>query len=213
MAHTFSDQLRQAVRDCGTSRYALARQLSISESTLSRFLSGERGLTLDLLDQLADVLGLKIVVTMQRVARPSRRGPKPKGEKKMLVKTKVNWEVVAMGAAKDASENNFSSRRGIYFFEDVNVLCVYNNHPYGSEPLTKQTRRDKETADFRCWLKQQDIKELGYATYPETGEDAGYTYAMLLDAGADRQYEVSKAMEAIVMESWKRSETVTEQKK
>lgn len=141
MAQAFSEQLRQAVRDCGTSRYALARQLSISESTLSRFLSGERGLTLDLLDRLANVLGLQIVVTMQRASRPSRRGPKPKGEKKMTAKAKVDWELLAQVSARDACENNFSSRRGIYYYEDADVLCVYNNNPYAENPSLRTSKR------------------------------------------------------------------------
>jgi transcriptional regulator with XRE-family HTH domain len=54
MSPPFSSQLRRAVRDCGTSRYVLAKQLGIAESTLSRFLSGKRGLTLGVVDKIAD---------------------------------------------------------------------------------------------------------------------------------------------------------------
>jgi len=215
MPQSFSDQLRQAVRDCGTSRYALAKQLDIAESTLSRFLSGERGMTLDVLNRMADVLGLQIVVTVQKAHRPSKPGPKPKGEKKMVAKTKqskADWERLAWYAAKDAQEKNFSSRRGIYFFKDVGVLCVYNNNPYGDEPLSKQTRRENETAAFRRWLNKEGIKELAYATYPDIGEQAGYSYAMLLDAGYDREAEVKEVMQAILMESWNRFECVANKK-
>jgi hypothetical protein len=48
--------------------------------------------------------------------------------------------------------------------------------------------------------------------YPETGEEAGYTYAMLLSAGHDRQADVQAAMEAILMQSWKRPSVGAEQK-
>lgn len=203
-SESFSDQLRNAVRDCGTTRYALAKQLGISESTLSRFLSGERGLTLDVVDRLADVLGLQIFVTVQRTARPTRRGPKPKLEKPMT-KPATNWRTLAEVAACDACENYFPSRRGIWFLEDVNKLCVYNNNPYAKHP----DLRDEETSAFRDWLQANGIKELAYATYPAAGEDAGYTYAMILDAGADREAEVAAELRRILAESWKQMESRT----
>lgn len=202
VAESFSDQLRNAVRECGTTRYALAKQLAISESTLSRFLSGERGLTLDLVDKLADVLGLQVIVTVQRANRPRRRGPKPKKEKplekKPMTKPAQKWYHLARAAAADAGENYFPSRRGIWHFEDVDKLCIYNNNPYANDP----ERRDKETATFRDWLKSNGIKELAYATYPLTGEDAGYTYAMILDAGVEREPEVAHELRRILTEGW-----------
>jgi plasmid maintenance system antidote protein VapI len=198
-AESFSDQLRNAVRDCGTTRYALAKQLGISESTLSRFLSGERGLTLDLVDRLADVLGLQIHVTVQRAERPAQRGPKPKREKP-VTKTAQHWGFVAQAFAKDAHENHFSSRRGIWHLEDLNVLCVYNNNPYAKHPEL----RGEETAAFRDWLRANGIKELAYATYPVTGENAGYTYAMIIDAGDERRVEVAGELRRVVGESYER---------
>jgi transcriptional regulator with XRE-family HTH domain len=207
MRPTFSEQLRQAVRGCGTTCYALAKQLGIAESTLSRFLSGERGLTLDLLDKLADVLGLKFMVAVQTVNRPSKRGPKHQGAKQMkdmaLISARISkalWHDLARFWAEEAGENHFPSRRGVWFLDKLGVLCVYNNHPYAAYP----TLRDQETEEFRAWLKQKRIKELGYATYPESGQDAGYTYAMLLDAGEDRQQEVVDALQEIIMKSIER---------
>ena len=65
-----SDQIRQAVKDCGLTRYRLMKITGIDESALGRFVSGERGLSFDALDALADYLQIDIVV----------RGPKqPKG--------------------------------------------------------------------------------------------------------------------------------------
>ena len=60
MAIPLSEQLRQVIRDCGESRYSLARRTGIDQSTLTRFMSGERGLRLDVVDVLADVLGLEL---------------------------------------------------------------------------------------------------------------------------------------------------------
>jgi plasmid maintenance system antidote protein VapI len=59
---TFSDELRQLLDDCGLSRYRLCKELGIAESTLSRFMSGERGLTMKCLDRLAALLDLHVAV-------------------------------------------------------------------------------------------------------------------------------------------------------
>ena len=55
-----SDQIRQAIETCGVTRYRIAKETGISQPTLSRFMSGERGLTMKALDKLADFLGLNI---------------------------------------------------------------------------------------------------------------------------------------------------------
>jgi hypothetical protein len=68
----FSDELRQAVDGCGRSHYRLCKELGIAESTLSRFMSGERGLTMKCLDALAELLDLH-VVTGQAAKRPRSR--------------------------------------------------------------------------------------------------------------------------------------------
>lgn len=52
--------LKKAIENCGISRYALAKRCGVSESALSRFKSGERGLSLDALDRLADALDLRL---------------------------------------------------------------------------------------------------------------------------------------------------------
>lgn len=55
-----SDQLRQAIDSCGETRYAISKATGIAEATLSRFMSGERGLPMTTLDRLADYLELNI---------------------------------------------------------------------------------------------------------------------------------------------------------
>jgi transcriptional regulator with XRE-family HTH domain len=61
-----SDQIRQAVENCGQTRYAISKATGISEATLSRFMAGERGLPMKTLDRLAEHLGLKVVTSRQR---------------------------------------------------------------------------------------------------------------------------------------------------
>jgi transcriptional regulator with XRE-family HTH domain len=66
----FSDELRQAVDACGMSRYRLCKELGIAESTVSRFMSGERGLTMKCLDALAALLDLHVAAGK----RPKKKG-------------------------------------------------------------------------------------------------------------------------------------------
>jgi transcriptional regulator with XRE-family HTH domain len=61
-----SDQIREAIEMCGQSRYAISKATGISEATLSRFMSGERGLTTTALDTLADHLNLNIQASKRK---------------------------------------------------------------------------------------------------------------------------------------------------
>jgi len=63
-----SDQIRAAIDSCGVTRYRISKETGIAESALSRFMAGERGLSMKALDVLADYLGLDVV--MRRKRRP-----------------------------------------------------------------------------------------------------------------------------------------------
>jgi len=56
----FSDQIRQAVDDSGITRYRIWKDTGLSESMLSRFMSGDRGLSMTALDALAKYLDLHV---------------------------------------------------------------------------------------------------------------------------------------------------------
>jgi transcriptional regulator with XRE-family HTH domain len=60
MRETFTEQLRRAIRECGETRYSLAKRMGTAQSTLSRFAKGDRGLSMEALDRLFDALGLEI---------------------------------------------------------------------------------------------------------------------------------------------------------
>jgi transcriptional regulator with XRE-family HTH domain len=64
-----SDEIRRAVADCGQTRYAVSKATGIAESTLSRFLAGERGLPMKTLDKLADYLDLHISTGTRRQSK------------------------------------------------------------------------------------------------------------------------------------------------
>jgi plasmid maintenance system antidote protein VapI len=67
-----SNQLRCLIEDSGISRYRLAKLMGVQQSALSRFMSGERGLSMKALDKLGIVLDLEI--------GPRRRGKETKGQ-------------------------------------------------------------------------------------------------------------------------------------
>jgi transcriptional regulator with XRE-family HTH domain len=64
----FSAQIRDAVNASGLSRYAICNAIRLNQSTMSRFMSGKAGLSMAVLDRLAELLGLDVVMR-----------PKPKG--------------------------------------------------------------------------------------------------------------------------------------
>lgn len=67
-----SDQIRQAVESSGFSQYRLSKEVRIGKTSLSRFMRGERGLTLKALDRLADFLELEIVIRSKRRRKRSK---------------------------------------------------------------------------------------------------------------------------------------------
>lgn len=60
-----SDQIRQVIDASGQTRYRIAKETGISHAMMSRFMSGERGFSMDSLDILADFLGMNITVDKQ----------------------------------------------------------------------------------------------------------------------------------------------------
>ncbi len=58
---TIFQALLQAIKRAKVSRYRMAKDLGIDQSVLSRFMSGEIGLTVANVEKIADYLGLEIV--------------------------------------------------------------------------------------------------------------------------------------------------------
>jgi plasmid maintenance system antidote protein VapI len=59
---TVTEQIRAHVRECGQSCYAISKATGIDESALSRFLSGERGISAKALDRLGAFLDFEVVM-------------------------------------------------------------------------------------------------------------------------------------------------------
>lgn len=71
-AELLTDQLRQAIDASGLTRYRIAQETGVSESALSQFYNGHRGLSMEALNALGECLNLTII--MRR--KPSLKGGK-----------------------------------------------------------------------------------------------------------------------------------------
>lgn len=56
-----SDQIRAAVDASGMTRYRICKEIRLSQPSMSRFMAGKSGLSMDVLDRLANLLGLVVV--------------------------------------------------------------------------------------------------------------------------------------------------------
>ena len=63
MAIDMSDQVRRAIKNCGLTQYAIAKQTGVTKGALSRFMAGERDMTLRLLGRIGPVIGVSLKVT------------------------------------------------------------------------------------------------------------------------------------------------------
>lgn len=61
-----SDQIRQAIADSEHTRYRIAQETGINEGALGAFFHGQRGISLESLDKLAEFLGLEVVTKKQK---------------------------------------------------------------------------------------------------------------------------------------------------
>jgi transcriptional regulator with XRE-family HTH domain len=66
----FSDQLRQAVKQSGFSRYAICKQAGLDQSVLHRFMHGTSGLSVPSIDTICEILGLRLITEGEAQPRP-----------------------------------------------------------------------------------------------------------------------------------------------
>jgi transcriptional regulator with XRE-family HTH domain len=62
MSESLTDSIRRAVEESGQSRYAIAHKTGVSQATLSRFMNGERRLSLEIAEKLIAGLGLRVKI-------------------------------------------------------------------------------------------------------------------------------------------------------
>lgn len=70
---SLSVELRQAIERSGLSRYGIWQQTGIDQGSLSKFIDGERGLSIESIDKIAELLGLHICTADAKRSRPKGR--------------------------------------------------------------------------------------------------------------------------------------------
>ncbi len=58
----FIEQLRGAIAQSGISMYRLAQLSRIDQSQLSRFMRGERGLSIEGIEKICEIIGARLVI-------------------------------------------------------------------------------------------------------------------------------------------------------
>ena len=64
-----TEQVRQAIENCGKSRYQISHDTGIDQATLCRFMGGKGGLSNPILDTLGEYLGLRIATGKPRAKK------------------------------------------------------------------------------------------------------------------------------------------------
>ncbi len=102
------------------------------------------------------------------------------------------FKQIAREQARVAFEQNSRWHRGFIDLLDLDLLCLFSNHPWPS--------RREELRSLRRFLDLVGVPELAFATYPESGDKAGHSYAMLLGAAhymhADVRWTINVAFAA-----------------
>lgn len=70
----FSEQLRRALAACPLSRYRIAQEARVNQSTLSLFVARKRGLSMQSIDALVELLGLELKPRKPITRRRGSRG-------------------------------------------------------------------------------------------------------------------------------------------
>ena len=63
------DQLRDAIEQCGKSRYEISKESGIDQAQLSRLMRGEGGLGVARIEKLAECLQLEISIRPKRIRK------------------------------------------------------------------------------------------------------------------------------------------------
>jgi transcriptional regulator with XRE-family HTH domain len=80
MAATFSEQLRQAIKDSGWSGYAIAKETGIPQSQLSLFMNDKGGLQQSNIDKVCRLIGARLVAGPTQ--KPKGKPTKSRGRRK-----------------------------------------------------------------------------------------------------------------------------------
>lgn len=74
---SFTTDLRRLLCTSGLTVYRIAKDSGVPESSIGRFLRGKHGLTIDSLDKIAPVLGLRLVSEGAKSVKAAKAKRKP----------------------------------------------------------------------------------------------------------------------------------------
>jgi hypothetical protein len=80
-AMKLSRQLRMHLKNCGMTMYVVSKLTGIDQSSLGHFRRGTRGLSVEAMDQLGELLGLTIVAVDKPKAARTSPGVRKKNQK------------------------------------------------------------------------------------------------------------------------------------
>jgi hypothetical protein len=87
----------------------------------------------------------------------------------------INWDEMAKARAIDCHENQFSSRLGTEKIRGQQAAYHFNNNPYCDNVLARERELELATAE----ISKIGIEKIGYAEFPLSGEDDGYSYVVI----------------------------------
>lgn len=115
-----SDQIRDAVDQSGMSRFVVANYAEIEQSQFSRFMSGTKGRSLDAIDRLAAVIGIRIIQQPNLKIAPPRR--RKKGSTEIGYKNPRGQTVIRRLDRSQTHGNQFC----------YELECKHCGHRYGA---------------------------------------------------------------------------------
>jgi len=92
---------------------------------------------------------------------------------------KIDWNAEARGMVRYVVKHMFEAHRGAMLWKKPGISVAFGNDGAGE-------KQDREIASLRAYLKANEIEELGFAK--STGEDAGYSWAMIIKSAAPDQF-------------------------
>lgn len=72
-AKPVSEQLREAIRKCGKTRYRISKETGIPQATLSRFVSGLAGMGWESIDKLCKCIGVRLTTESESTKRKTSK--------------------------------------------------------------------------------------------------------------------------------------------
>lgn len=119
---------------------------------------------------------------------------KPKTSTSKRGPTDASLAATAADIARDMSENNFPSRRGIGPFEVGGRVVGF--YLYDNNPFANPERRPANMARLVAFLAERGCRLVASASYPAEGhEDAGYTTAQIFVSDGDPTADANAACE------------------